>query len=104
MQMGPNIDFATIHMWPDNWKDLDADFISKWLTSHMEVAKQMGKPLILEEVHINASRPLRPFPATPGHLLVLQPTEQAQACHTASCRSLLPTCAPAMWQVLKTAG
>ncbi|KAK9827542.1 hypothetical protein WJX74_009674 [Apatococcus lobatus] len=47
--MSKNIDFATIHMWPDNWKDLDSNFISNWLTSHMNVAKQLGKPLILEE-------------------------------------------------------
>lgn len=34
----------------DDWKDLDSNFISNWLTSHMNVAKQLGKPLILEEV------------------------------------------------------
>ncbi|KAK9861038.1 hypothetical protein WJX84_009430 [Apatococcus fuscideae] len=47
--MSKNIDFATIHLWPDNWKDFDGGFINNWLTSHSQVASQLGKPLILEE-------------------------------------------------------
>ena len=34
----------------DNWKDMDSNFINNWLTSHSQVASQLGKPLILEEV------------------------------------------------------
>ena len=50
MQMSKNIDWATVHLWPDNWKNYDGNFINNWLTTHSQVASQLGKPLILEEV------------------------------------------------------
>ncbi|KAK9866630.1 hypothetical protein WJX84_008538 [Apatococcus fuscideae] len=47
--MSKNIDWATVHLWPDNWKNYDGNFINNWLTTHSQVASQLGKPLILEE-------------------------------------------------------
>ncbi len=55
-----NIDYATIHLWPQNWQWYDpsdprADFLKTWekveayLNSHMQMAKTLNKPLVLEE-------------------------------------------------------
>lgn len=56
----PNIDYATIHIWVQNWgwydpakdKDNVADAQKKffdYFDSHLELAKKLGKPLVLEE-------------------------------------------------------
>lgn len=34
---------------------MDSNFINNWLTSHSQVASQLGKPLILEEVCLGDS-------------------------------------------------
>lgn len=49
-----DIDFATTHLWVDNWKEetgpeLDIGFFSRWIEGHVEMADKLGKPLILEE-------------------------------------------------------
>ncbi|KAK9824422.1 hypothetical protein WJX72_010142 [[Myrmecia] bisecta] len=47
-----NIDFATVHIWPDNWQlspPLPVDFVSNFLQAHIQAAQQLGKPLLLEE-------------------------------------------------------
>ncbi|KAK9814994.1 hypothetical protein WJX73_004261 [Symbiochloris irregularis] len=43
------IDFAAIHLWPDNWETWDLNFLHKWIQVHAEDAAAMGKPLIVEE-------------------------------------------------------
>eukprot|EP00899_Mesostigma_viride_P027382 jgi/Mesvir1/7829/Mv11770-RA.1 len=50
----PNIDFAVYHFWPDNWFPI-ADIERKlklmrmWMDAHMDTARALGKPLVLEE-------------------------------------------------------
>lgn len=48
------IDFATTHLWVDNWKEetgpeLDLDFFTQWIDGHTQMADRLGKPLLLEE-------------------------------------------------------
>ena len=48
------IDFATMHAWVDNWKEehlpeLGLGFFVDWIEGHVEMADELGKPLILEE-------------------------------------------------------
>eukprot|EP01026_Neomeris_dumetosa_P036820 TRINITY_DN2976_c0_g1_i11.p1 TRINITY_DN2976_c0_g1~~TRINITY_DN2976_c0_g1_i11.p1 ORF type:complete len:487 (-),score=43.13 TRINITY_DN2976_c0_g1_i11:309-1628(-) len=45
-----NIDFATIHVWPNNWNRTSTSCQKQWIQSHTEVANQeIKKPLLLEE-------------------------------------------------------
>ena len=44
-----SIDYSSIHMWSDNWGRTDVPFAQGWLESHMQAAKLLGKPLVLEE-------------------------------------------------------
>ena len=59
----PNIDYATIHIWPFNWswidkKDLDGSIVSAadkmhgYLKNHLDIAQQINKPLVIEEFGI----------------------------------------------------
>jgi MoxR-like ATPase len=45
---GGSIDFAAIHMWPDNWNTTDLAFPPVWIDSHIKEARKLGKPLLLE--------------------------------------------------------
>lgn len=56
----PEIDYATIHIWPANWgwarsEDLGADLpyamarTTEYIAEHSRRAKAMGKPLVIEE-------------------------------------------------------
>ena len=45
----PLIDFASIHLWIHNWEDPTEDFAKRWLKQHIEDARALGKPLLLEE-------------------------------------------------------
>lgn len=51
----PAIDFATIHLWADNWLgDADEDrklqFAQRWITCHVDVCTNLlHKPLVLSE-------------------------------------------------------
>ena len=45
----PSIDFAAVHLWYDNWNDTSPDFIDRFLDSRVQIAKELGKPLLLEE-------------------------------------------------------
>ena len=55
-----NIDYATFHIWPKNWSWIDMDNIAEgvptaiknsedYITRHIEVAKRLNQPLVLEE-------------------------------------------------------
>lgn len=56
---GPNIDYATAHLWPQNWQWYDPQridtFASGLATSlayvdeHTQASRELGKPLIIEE-------------------------------------------------------
>ena len=43
------IDYTSIHMWSDNWGRTDVPFGMGWLYAHMEDAKTISRPLVLEE-------------------------------------------------------
>ncbi len=45
----PNIDIASIHCYPSDWR-FAADDASLWLRDHQRIATRYGKPLILGEV------------------------------------------------------
>eukprot|EP00803_Ostreobium_quekettii_P000277 evm.model.scf_996.1 EVM.evm.TU.scf_996.1 scf_996:6145-15734(-) len=48
--MAPHVDFATIHIWLDNWDRTDTEFQTQWLRDHIAVAaSDLGKPVLLEE-------------------------------------------------------
>ncbi|EFN56781.1 hypothetical protein CHLNCDRAFT_13786, partial [Chlorella variabilis] len=44
-----SIDFAGIHIWPDNWNITEQAFLQRWIDTHMAAARDMNKPLIIEE-------------------------------------------------------
>ncbi|BDA41827.1 Mannan endo-1,4-beta-mannosidase 4 [Coccomyxa sp. Obi] len=45
-----SIDFATIHVWPDNWQRTEAAYQKEWMEAHMGQAETtLGKPVLLEE-------------------------------------------------------
>ena len=44
------IDFGTIHSWPDNWQDVSEEFQREWVSQHVKDAGSvLKKPVILEE-------------------------------------------------------
>jgi hypothetical protein len=57
------IDFAAVHLWPDNWARTDMQFSQNWLWSHLvQSERRLGKPLVLEEYgkDVGARRAPRP--------------------------------------------
>lgn len=45
-----SIDFAAIHVWPDNWERTSEQFQTRWVMSHLqEMEEGIRKPLLLEE-------------------------------------------------------
>ncbi|KAK9820156.1 hypothetical protein WJX72_006760 [[Myrmecia] bisecta] len=52
--MCEHIDFATIHLWPDNWlpnadEDQKLRFARRWINSHVDACATLGKPLVIAE-------------------------------------------------------
>jgi mannan endo-1,4-beta-mannosidase len=50
----PNVDFATVHLYPDNWSIQAGDDFYDWFVPHVihdraELAHAAGKPIVLEE-------------------------------------------------------
>ena len=43
------IDYAAVHLWPDNWKRTDQGFGSIWLRTHAANGAQLQKPVVVEE-------------------------------------------------------
>eukprot|EP00884_Botryococcus_braunii_P017735 jgi/Botrbrau1/4645/Bobra.33_2s0016.1 len=43
------IDYAAIHLWPDNWRRYDRDFGAAWVDAHDRHAALLNKPVVLEE-------------------------------------------------------
>lgn len=51
----PDIDFSTIHLYPDHW-GASLRFGDQWIQDHLEVARELDKPLVLEEYGIMVKR------------------------------------------------
>eukprot|EP01025_Chloroclados_australasicus_P056089 TRINITY_DN6893_c0_g1_i5.p1 TRINITY_DN6893_c0_g1~~TRINITY_DN6893_c0_g1_i5.p1 ORF type:complete len:315 (+),score=14.26 TRINITY_DN6893_c0_g1_i5:200-1144(+) len=44
------IDFATIHVWPNNWNRTSTQFQQKWIQYHLQVSNsEIKKPMLIEE-------------------------------------------------------
>lgn len=55
----PGIDYATIHIYPDQWLSNSTNaaqdqFVKQWIQSHIADSKSIGKPLIIEEFGKNS--------------------------------------------------
>jgi methionine-rich copper-binding protein CopC len=44
----PNIDFASIHLYPEYW-NLSSTAGNSWIADHVRIARQLGKPLVIGE-------------------------------------------------------
>lgn len=51
----PSVDFGTFHLYPDDWQ-MSGDLPERWIAEHLELARKLGKPTLLEEYGIKASR------------------------------------------------
>jgi mannan endo-1,4-beta-mannosidase len=51
----PAVDFGTFHLYPGDWRT-PPDFTEQWLLDHLQVARELGKPTILEEYGLKVSR------------------------------------------------
>ncbi|HYO93876.1 MAG TPA: cellulase family glycosylhydrolase [Polyangiaceae bacterium] len=61
----PNIDFATFHLYPDNW-GLGYKQGYHWIEEHIRVARRIGKPTMLEEYGTLVKRDPKSFAITRG--------------------------------------
>ncbi|KAK9842996.1 hypothetical protein WJX74_005452 [Apatococcus lobatus] len=57
------IDFATIHIWPDNWMSVDDDakmrFARRWINCHVNCCATLQKPLVITEFGKKPAGPAR---------------------------------------------
>lgn len=51
----PGIDFGTFHLYPEDWRTPE-NFGEQWILDHLRVARELGKPTILEEYGIKVNR------------------------------------------------
>lgn len=51
----PAIDFGTFHLYPDNW-GTTVEWGEQWIVDHLHVARDVGKPTVLEEYGVKVSR------------------------------------------------
>jgi mannan endo-1,4-beta-mannosidase len=50
-----DIDFGTFHLYPDNW-GTGVKFATNWVYDHIDVARRVGKPTVLEEYNVIVRR------------------------------------------------
>ncbi len=50
-----HIDYATFHLYPDHWQT-DIEFGYDWIRDHLDVARRIGKPVMLEEYAVAVAR------------------------------------------------
>lgn len=50
-----HIDFGTFHLYPEDWKATNA-WGDQWIVDHLKVARELGKPTILEEYGTKVTR------------------------------------------------
>jgi endo-1,4-beta-mannosidase len=51
----PAIDYATFHMYPDTW-GAGFGWPERWIDDHLSVARELGKPTVLEEYGLKVTR------------------------------------------------
>jgi mannan endo-1,4-beta-mannosidase len=51
----PSIDFGTFHLYPQDWNTPEK-FGEQWILDHLKVARELGKPTILEEYGMKVKR------------------------------------------------
>jgi mannan endo-1,4-beta-mannosidase len=51
----PHIDFGTFHLYPEDWGTPEK-FGEQWIVDHLKVARELGKPTILEEYGLKVNR------------------------------------------------
>ena len=64
--MPDDIDYATIHLWPDTWlsdgqcsEEVALRFARRWINSHVDCCARLRKPLVLTEFGKKPAGPLR---------------------------------------------
>lgn len=51
----PNVDYGTFHMYPDTW-GTGASWPEHWIDDHVRLARELGKPTVLEEYGLKVTR------------------------------------------------
>lgn len=51
----PNIDLGTFHLYPDHW-GMGFNWGNDWIQAHIDVARELGKPTVLEEYGVVVRR------------------------------------------------
>jgi mannan endo-1,4-beta-mannosidase len=51
----PNIDFGTFHLYPEDW-NATLEWGDQWIVDHLRVARELGKPTVLEEYGTKVTR------------------------------------------------
>jgi mannan endo-1,4-beta-mannosidase len=51
----PGVDFGTFHLYPEDWRTPE-NFGERWILDHLKVARELGKPTILEEYGMKVKR------------------------------------------------
>jgi mannan endo-1,4-beta-mannosidase len=51
----PSVDFGTFHLYPEDWAT-PPGFDEKWILDHLQVARDLGKPTLLEEYGAKVAR------------------------------------------------
>ena len=49
----PSLDYAAMHLWPDDWNVLDPGFPTTWIGNHSTTSAVLGKPVLMQEVWID---------------------------------------------------
>ena len=51
----PNVDYGTFHLYPDTW-GTGTGWSERWIDDHLRVARELGKPTVLEEYGSKVTR------------------------------------------------
>ena len=51
----PSVDYGTFHMYPEAW-GADFGWSERWIDDHLTVARELGKPTVLEEYGVKVTR------------------------------------------------
>jgi endo-1,4-beta-mannosidase len=51
----PSIDYGTFHMYPETW-GTGIGWSERWIDDHLSVARELGKPTVLEEYGVKVTR------------------------------------------------